>query len=78
MARFKPYLLKRTLKKYRFLFFVFFLLAIVIFLFYSKVQDTNKKLQADYINKLILKTDFNSCKELSSLNINKSNKYIDF
>jgi len=78
MARFKPYLLKRTLKKYRFAIFTLFLLLIVAFLWYQKIQDTNKQIQADYINKLATKTDFESCKELLKINENNlsSNKYI--
>ncbi len=78
MARFKPYLLKRTLKKYRFAIFTLFLLLIVAFLWYQKIQDTNKKIQADYINKLATKTDFESCKKLLKINENNlsSNKYI--
>jgi hypothetical protein len=78
MARFKPYLFKRTLKKYRFLIFTIFLLLIIIFLLYLKIDNINKKNQADYINKLVTKTDFDSCKEIISLQTKENNKYIDY
>ncbi len=79
MARFKPYLFKRALKKYRFLIFILFLLIIVWFLFYWKLKDNNKKIEANIINNILEINNFNNCKKILKLNKNilSINKYIN-
>ena len=78
MARFKPYLFKRTLKKYRFVIFFLFLLLVTIFLWYKKIDDINKQVEAKNINSLFEKDDFKSCKKIKDLDKNSIiwNKYI--
>jgi len=79
MARFKPYLFKRALKKYRFLIFIWFLLTIFLFLLYLKLEHSTEKQQAITYNKLFWNTDFKSCKAIINLNEAdlEKNKYID-
>jgi len=78
MFRFKPYLFKRAFKKYRFIIFFLFLLLIVIFLWYKKINDIKKQSYSKEINSLLKKDDFNSCKKIKDLDKNSIiwNKYI--